>query len=292
MSFLSKLVVVAVASLSLGSVACVIGEKRVEVIEYDPHLATAGLVCSSPTVKVDVSKLTACHGGDGKGTGKGHCYPRMKSGMYEADDYLDDACKADEICVPDKILEADGAELEKCTFKAAGEPQEGRCLANLSKQMAANFTYLKSVDDPVCDDDEACSPCIHPIKKEDTHICQPVGVHEQDCTEGEKGKQVELCCAGLGICMPSKSVPGGAADDLPKDSCQHADTEVCAPAALIDGKAEKCDLAGVDGVCLPFCFADMVKGAQAGVRSSCNALSFCLPCAAAKLSGFDMPGCE
>lgn len=294
MSFLSKLVVVAVASLSLGSVACVIGEKRVEVIEYDPHLAVAGMICTSPFVNVDVKGLTACKG---SGTGKGHCYPKARTGMdaNQAKQYADPTCKDDEVCVGDNILEAGGTDsLKRCTFRAAGKEEEGRCLANLAKDIAANFKYLKGTEeDGVCDEDEACSPCIDPRNKEDTKICGKVGVYEKDCAEGgEKGKQLELCCAGLGICMPPDSIPDGAADSLPKDSCQSKDAPVCTPAALIDGKAEKCDLAGVDGVCLPFCFADMVKGAQAGVRSSCNALSFCLPCAAAKLSGFNMPGCE
>lgn len=163
-------------------------------------------------------------------------------------------------------------------------------MANLSQSTAANFDILKK-DDTDCDEDEVCSPCIHPIKKEDTGVCQKVGVHAQDCTEGEKGKQVELCCMGLGVCMPKDSTPEGAGESLPKDSCKESE-QICAPANLIDGKGEKCDVAGLDGVCLPTCFAEMVKGAQAGMRSSCNALSFCLPCAAAKLAGFDMPGCN
>lgn len=293
MSFASKIVILVSAALSVGSVACVVGESRVEVIEYDPHLAVAGMVCKSPFVKVDVKSLKPCKG---SGTGKGHCYPKLKTGMdaETQKQFEDPTCKDDEVCVGDNILEAGGGELKECTFKGAGKAEKGRCMANLARDMAANFKYLKSTEVPgECDADEACSPCIHPIKKEDTKICGKVGVYESNCSEGgEKGKQVELCCAGLGICMPADSVPDGAADSLPKDSCKSKDAPVCAPASLIDGKAQACDIAGISGVCLPYCFAEMVKGAQAGIRSSCNALSFCLPCAAAKASGFDMPGCE
>ena len=293
MSLLHKLVVLVVTALSLGSVACVVGETRYETIEYDPHTAVAGLVCKSPIVKVDPSTLTKCKGGSDKSTGKGHCFPRLRAGVDEknAEELKDPACKDDEICVADKILEAGGKELKKCTFKI-GTPQEGRCMANLAKQMGENWDLMKQ-GDTECDADEACSPCIHPITKEDTHLCQPIGVFADNCSEGgEKGKQVELCCAGLGLCMDKSAAPDGAGDSLPKDSCK-SNAQVCAPANLIDGKAEKCSaIGGADGVCLPICFADMVKGAQAGLRSSCNALSFCLPCAAAKLSGFDMPGCN
>lgn len=293
MSLLDKLVVLVVTSLSLGSVACVVGETRYETIEYDPHTAVAGLVCKSPMVKADLSTLKKCKGGSDKSTGKGHCYPRLRTGVDEksAEQFKDSTCADDEICYPDKILEANGAELKKCTFKI-GTPQEGRCMANLAKQMADNWDLMKK-DDTECDPDEACSPCINPIDKSDTKICQPVGVFESNCSEGgAKGQKVELCCAGLGLCMDKSAAPEGAGDSLPKDSCKK-DAQICAPANLIDSKAEKCSsIGGADGVCLPICFADMVKGAQAGLRSSCNALSFCLPCAAAKLSGFDMPGCE
>lgn len=293
MSLLRNLVVLTITGLSLGSVACSIGQTRHEIIEYDPHLATAGKVCSSPFVKVDVKSLTACKAGGGKGTGKGHCYPKAKTGQDDATaaQFEDPACKPDEVCVGDNILEAGGGELKKCTFKATGKAEEGRCMANLARDMAANFSILKSTEEGPCDADEACSPCTDPRTKEDTHICKAVGVYEKECSDGDKGKQIDLCCAGLGICMPADSVPGGAADSLPRDACKKDDAPVCVPASLVDGKGQACEIAGAPGMCLPFCFADMVKGAQAGLRSSCNALSFCLPCSAAKLAGFDMPGC-
>ena len=294
MSFVTKLVIVATTALSLGSVACVVGETKYETIEYDPHLAVAGLRCSGTPVKPDLSTLKACKAGGGKGTGKGHCYSRLKAGIDEANgkEFADPTCGDGEICVGDNILEAEGGKLKTCTFTAAGAPQPGVCMENLSAQMATNFALLKK-GDTECEETQACTPCINPITKEDTKLCGKIGVFDKECTEGAKGKQVELCCAGLGQCMPTSSVPGGAGEDLPKDSCSQKDeAHVCAPSALIDGKGEKCSLAGADGVCLPFCFADVVKGAQAGIRSSCNALSFCLPCAAAKAKGFDMPGCE
>lgn len=294
MSFVAKLVVLAVSAVSLGSVACSIGQTRYETIEYDPHLAVAGVTCTGTPIKADLSTLKACKGGGGKGTGKGHCYPRTKTGIDKANavEFADPVCADGEVCVGDNMLEANGEKLKSCTFTATGKAQPGVCMENLSKQMAANWSILKAGDTD-CDETQACTPCVNPMTGEDTKLCGPMGVFDHDCTEGEKGKQVELCCAGLGQCMPTSSVPDGAGDSLPTDSCgQKDEPKVCAPSALIDGKAEKCDVAGVDGVCLPFCFADVVKGAQAGLRSSCNALSFCLPCAAAKASGFNMPGCE
>jgi hypothetical protein len=200
-------------------------------------------------------------------------------------DYEDPACQESEICVPDKILEANGQKLQSCEF--GGNP--GVCMSKIAKRINDNASALPKGG---CDgDDEVCTPCKDPTAgNADTHTCDAMGVHGDACVGGKGASGVSLCCNGLGLCTEKDGIPGGNADSLPKDSCKK-ESQVCAPAALIDNKPEKCELpGGIDGVCLPFCFAEQLQGAKAGLRSSCNALSFCLPCAVGKSQG--MPGCE
>jgi hypothetical protein len=282
--------VLAATSIALGSVACVIGEEHHEVIYYDPHKTSSTLTCKTDDfTKVKTDGLKEC----GKGRkGQGHCYDRMKveaiGGAHDPkgeNDYETDECEDTEICVPDKILAANGKPLQKCDWN--GNP--GVCMSGVAKRISDNWVALKRLD---CEgEDEVCTPCKDPTAgNRDTHTCGAMGVHSDDCTGGKGASGVSLCCNGLGLCTEKDGVPDGKADQLPKDSCKK-DSQVCAPAAMIDNKPEKCELpGGFDGVCLPYCFADMFEGAKAGVRSSCNALSFCLPCAVGKSQG--MPGCE
>lgn len=286
---MKSLVVLVLTSLSLGSVACVIGEEKHEVIYYDPHTTSSTLTCGTDDfTKVSTDGLKAC----GKGRkGKGHCYDRMKVGSIGgphdpkgSNDYETDECEDSEICVPDKILSANGTSLQKCDF--GGNP--GVCMSGVAKRISENWGALKRGE---CDgEDEVCTPCKDPTANNaDTHTCGEMGVHAGNCQGGKGASGVSLCCHGLGLCTEKDGVPDGKADQLPKDSCKK-DSQVCAPAAMIDNKPERCELpGGFDGVCLPYCFADMFEGAKAAVRSSCNALSFCLPCAVGKSQG--MPGC-
>jgi hypothetical protein len=283
MSIVSKLVVVLTAALSVGSVACVIGEARTEVVEYDPHKATQELVCDSDFVKADTSGLTACGGAGG---GKGHCYDRTKTTLGADDEFADPKCKDTEVCVPDKILAAAGKKLKTCTFKATGTPAPGACMSVISKQINGNIAALKSDE---CDDDEGCTPCINPIDKTDTHTCDEQGVHADACTGGALGKQTELCCHGNGLCIDGDAVPGGQQDSLDRQTCKK-DNQVCAPAALVDGTPHKCSALGISGVCLDFCFAEMLQGAKAIGRGDCGPTEICLPCLIGKGQG--VPGCE
>jgi hypothetical protein len=222
--------------------------------------------------------------GKGKlGMGKGFCYDKTKVDLV-GDNYVDPACDKGEYCVPRKHFTLGGDKAKTCDFM--GKP--GACASLVATEMAQSAAALQQGP---CDEDEKCSPCIDPRNGKPSGVCDEIGVHEQPCVGGKGSSCVTLCCAGLGVCLGAENVPGGAADSLPADSCKG--DKVCAPASLVDGKPQKCDaIGGLDGVCLPFCFAEMVKGVQAGLRSSCNALSFCLPCAAAKSQGMQMPGCE
>jgi hypothetical protein len=139
----------------------------------------------------------------------------------------------------------------------------------------------------VCDPDERCAPCINPQNGEDTKICEDVGVYETACTGGG-GSNDELCCHGQGVCANQEAIPEDSRSDMEKDSC--SGNKLCAPAALVDGHPVKCDVAGVEGVCLDYCFAKMMQGTARLMRGGCRATEVCLPCFLGKSRG--MPGCE
>jgi hypothetical protein len=293
MSFFTKaLVVTAASALAIGSVACHIGEAHTEIEYYDPHTTTQTLTCQTDDwLKPDLSKLTQCGGTKGKG----HCYDRMKVSAIggpkdpttDVDDYADDACKDGELCIPDKILQAGGTKLQACKFGSL----PGTCASRIAKRIDDNAKggALQKQD---CDgDDEVCIPCTDPTEgNRDTHVCDDIGVHTNACVGGKGASGVVLCCHGEGLCTDKSGIPGGHASDLPSDSSCKAD-QVCAPAALIDNKPHKCSGAlGVAGVCLDYCFADVLEGAKALERGDCGPTEICLPCAIGKSQG--LPGCE
>src|SRR5262245_13892412 len=130
MSSLRNVLVLFAVAAPIASIACTIGEERFEVVKY-PKLkkASASFTCDSPIVAADLSKAKEC--GDGKG--KGHCYDKKKVPV-PADQLI--PCEGDEICIPDKILKANGKKLKSCTFTVAGMPAKpGACTSMIFKQI-------------------------------------------------------------------------------------------------------------------------------------------------------------
>ena len=141
-----------------------------------------------------------------------------------------------------------------------------------------------------CDPDERCAPCIDPRDGTKTGLCDDVGVYEKDCVggAGEQGES-QSCCYGLGACLDEGGIPEDARGDLPRMNC--AAGKLCAPAAMADNNPRKCETPlGFDGVCLPLCFANMLKGVEKVMGGGCQATEVCMPCAVA--AGRGMPGCE
>ncbi|MBX3230116.1 MAG: hypothetical protein KIT84_25215 [Labilithrix sp.] len=277
-----KAVVVVVAALAVGSVACTIGQERYEVVKYEVVKAPKTLTCDSPFVKVDPASLPKkCGGGE---RGDGHCYDKTKVNMPE-EEFADDACDAaTEICVPDKVLLADGKKATSCT---AFNGKDGGCISRLSKQAEQNKAVLGQKN---CAEDELCAPCIDPRDGvTETGACSEGGVHEKACTGGKDAPKVEMCCHGMGVCMNLDGVPEEQRDNMNVDSCKK-DGQVCAPAAQMTGKTVKCDVFGMPGVCLDVCFATQLRSVQKTTRSSCKPTELCLPCAIGKGQG--MPGCD
>lgn len=256
--------------------ACSIGETNYETIKLPIREAKETRTCESPFVTADLAKAKPC-GTDGKS----HCFAWSKTSVPK--DQLEPCDDPEEVCMPDKLLLAGGKKAAACKF-AGSEP--GGCVPLAFKQVRENASILQQ---DACEEDERCAPCIDPRDDTDSGVCNEQGVHEKDCVggPGEQG-DVQTCCAGLGVCLNEKAVPEDSRGDMSSMGCKSG--KLCAPAAMADENPKKCETAlGFDGVCLPLCFAPMLRGMQ-GASSDCGPFEVCLPCLVGEGQG--MPGCD
>jgi len=262
---------VAVACLGASLLACAINEHHVENIVIPARPQSETVTCNSPFVNPDLSTLKPC------GDGKGHCYAGAKTSIPNLP-----KCDGDDVCLPDKVLAANGAKLKSCTFMIDAKP--GACVSLLIADIAAHASALQpDVCDPAI---ERCAPCISPIDGTDTHLCEETGVHTEACVGGPGAKQ-DTCCHGAGVCMTKEGVPSDQRDALHHDTCK--DDKVCAPAALVDGNPTRCHAFADPGVCVDVCFAAQLVPAAQVMRSVCGPTEVCVPCIVGKGQG--MPGC-
>lgn len=303
------LVVVGVATL----VGCSIGDTYVDVKESkakadagagDTKSSTSettsldnplgGATCGTDDfTSPDVSKLTAC--GDGKG--KGHCFDKSKTPMAAGFVACADASM---VCVPDEVLKAGGKPLKSCKSIAG----DGACFsAGLVPEIERQGGSVLTQD--VCDADQKCVPCKDPLHgNADTPFCQPIGVHEKACAAAPSGSATtttnapttESCCTtggvSNGICIAETAIPESDRDSAPADSCKTGNR--CVPKSLATGQPVRCS-AGLlgKGVCLDQCFDDkMAMAGKVGFlqKDSCGATEICVPCLA--MTGKNVPGCE
>lgn len=265
--------VIAFVGCSLVATACSIGETTYETVTLPVRTKNETRTCTSPFAKPDLRKLEVC------GNGKGHCFDGSKSPLPES---KLEACSGSDVCVPDEVLSAGGGKLKSCTFFIGKKP--GACISTLVKDIDAHKNELQR---DVCAEHERCAPCIDPTNGESSHLCDDIGVHEQDCVGGE-GARAASCCHGFGVCMNEDAAPDSSRDQLSRDTC--ASNKLCAPASMVDGKPVKCSVLGFSGVCLDTCFASMLKATTSVTRSNCGPTELCLPCAIGKSQG--MPGCD
>jgi hypothetical protein len=260
--------------VAAGVAACSIGETRYEKITLPVRVKKETRTCDSPFVKVDVATLKSCGSG-----GKFHCFPAAKT-SFPKDQF--DACSDDDICLPDDLLLAGGATPKSCKFLTG---DAGICMSTAIKQVAENKDMLKQ---DVCEAEERCLPCIDPRDGSNTHLCEPQGVHEQECVggPGEEGN-VEECCHGMGVCLKSETIPEESRGDMNREVCSEG--KLCAPASLADKNPTRCDVLGVSGVCLDVCFAQMLRGTTQVTRAGCGPTELGMPCF---LAGSRAPGCE
>ncbi len=260
----------------------------------NPPGEAGSTTCDAPLVKVDLSKLTACEGG------KGHCYAKDKVGPMAS--RLIACAKADEVCVPDEVLEAGGGTLKAC--KTIGGTLPGACLtAALVPEILQQGGSALPQD--VCDADQKCIPCKDPRPNGgDTGMCGPIGVSDKACSNpggatGDAGASaatpaVPCCKTGFvtsGTCIDQSLVPEGQRDKTKQDVCPA--NNKCVPRAFVEQKPVTCDSGFLGrGVCLDKCFDSMMAFAsQLGVlsRSTCAITEACIPCTFGKDMG--MPGC-
>lgn len=256
-------------------VACSIGERNYVEVTLPLTEATEIRTCDSPFVAVDVAKLTAC------GDGKGHCFDGSKVAIATTE--LTPCADPSQVCVPDKVLAANGAKPKSCNFLNSGKP--GACTSTLVKQINDNKGALTP---DVCDADERCAPCISPLDGTNTGLCDPAGAHESACVGGTSDAQQETCCHGMGACLDESAVPADQRDMVSREVCSEG--KLCAPASMASGKPKKCSTIGFSGVCLDICFSAMLKSVKPVMGGGCGPTEVCLPCLIGKGQG--MPGCD
>jgi hypothetical protein len=256
--------------------------------------STGGAVtCSAADfVKPDLTKLTAC------GNGKGHCFAKGKLSLAN----MLTACpNAAEVCVPDEILQAGGQPLKSCTSIIG----PGGCVtASLIPAIEQQGGGALKPD--VCTGGQTCVPCTDPTHNgAPTPFCQPIGVHEKECSAASAGGAADggaapaalpACCTtngkSNGVCIQDSAIPAAQKDQTKQDTCTSGNK--CVPAAFVAGKPVTCT-AGLlgSGVCMDKCFNDMMSFAGGiGILSSagCGTTEVCVPCSL--VSGQGVPGCK
>lgn len=247
------------------------------------------LTCSSSDfVKADLATLTAC------GDGKGHCFAKTKIAIAS----LLTACPdAAQVCVPDEILVAGGQPLKSCTSIIG----PGGCVtATLIPQIIQQGGSALKPD--ICSPTQLCVPCNDPrTPGATTPFCQPIGVHEKECSagagasDGGTAAAATPCCTtngkSNGVCIAETAVPEAQRSKTKQDVCAAANK--CVPAAFVAGTPVKCGGLLGDGVCMDKCFNDMMSLAgDIGLLGSkgCGTTEVCVPCSF--VSGQGVPGCK
>jgi hypothetical protein len=245
--------------------------------------------CNRQFVKVDLAKLTAC------GNGKGHCYDKDKTPIASA---LAPCPNANEVCVPDEVLQAGGEKLKSCTsIIGPGGCITSALLPELERRAAG------ALKPDVCSAGQLCVPCINPEDNNaPTPFCQSIGVYDKPCAQAGDGgaapaKPLPACCTtngnSNGVCLSESAIPEASRADAPDDTCSTGNK--CVPKALVDGKPVKCK-AGVllgAGVCMDKCFNAMLGFASTiGFldKDVCGETEACIPCSFLKDRG--VPGCQ
>ncbi len=264
------------AFVTFAVAACSIGEMTMETVTYQAQTKSSGQKkCEPPYAKPELSELKECMGGEG------HCVDKTK--IPSADDL--EVCDAETVCLPNKIITAAGKKLKSCTFRI-GKEQPGVCVG-LAIPRIVQFKDVLVPD--VCDPDERCTPCVNPEDGKDNPLCDEVGVFENACTGGGKGKGgAESCCHMAGVCMLEDSLPEDQTENLSADTCSGG--KLCVPQSQVSGTPKTCDVLGADGVCIDLCFASMLRGVGRVMRAGCGPTEICMPCLIGKGQG--MRGCE
>ena len=208
----------------------------------------------------------------------GRCVPKSLVAAQNVSSLLT-PCDADNVCVPDNIVEmGQNLQLATCTSVAGGE---GRCASTCIGIVAALGDYLPTAG---CGANERCAPCFNPANG------QPTGLCNLGCDKGPTGTAVKFgtCCGADGLCAPKSTLPAALAGQLGPETCANSATDVCVPAKPIatPGSRFPCctiDLSGgstIAGACAPACVINAGPNGASLPKGSCATdAEKCVPCA-------------
>lgn len=221
---------------------------------------------------VDPSSFPPCPSCSAGGAG---CVPKVLLPADKLASFAD--CDADNACVPFIIIETRGNFVPETCDSVFGA--EGRCLSKCLPSVADKGDTLPQSN---CAASDACVPCYDPFTLEPTGAC------DQSCDPGPVEPPVELqsCCSGDGVCLPTEAV-GDKADDLGQDNCaQNEGERVCVPSAFLEPNfspmtcVDGSVLGDGPGVCLPACLP-AVQGLLQDLtldQEGCPSNHLCAPC--------------
>lgn len=222
--------------------------------------------------------------------GKARCVPksllssRMAAKLGE--------CEDDGVCVPDKLVESGGKAPTSCKSKFG----EGRCMSLCVPDVAAKKSLLDRGEDEVCDSDERCVPCINPLDKKSTGVCD-IGKPSKACKTKEfvdppdpeedacpyKGEPIDVSgfaeCKTGGRCVDESMVPADKRANL--DACGSG--KLCAPekSVMAAGKylPPTCvGPGGSEGRCLSRVIKSVEEKADSLQQGTCDDGELCAPC--------------
>lgn len=256
----------------------------------DNVASKASASCSQAIEGKDPTSLPVCTGTKGV---KGRCVERANLGSFK-DTFETADCKGDSFgCVPDEVIKA-GSKIELKTCKAV-LGAEGRCFWPLAKDIVSNYDILKGATKDQCDDSMVCAPCVNPLTKAKTGVCETGS--GGDCkassastdTQGAAGKcpQVEpildtkdmptLDCGSNMVCV-AESLVGAQASHLKK--CAQG---VCAPKKAVERGGnyvpKTCrSTASAEGRCTNIGVPQIAEQKDLLPQAECDADERCAPC--------------
>jgi len=232
---------------------------------YDPLSAVSTGVCElNGDSPVEPPKtFDACCDGEGK------CIPASMVPASQQSLLGQDTCTgASDLCAPTVLLDP-GSVPDDCRSL---NDAEGRCLPTCLPDVEAMQDMLPQDS---CEATERCVPCYDPFTSDPTGVCSINGD-----APTEPPKPLDLCCDGVGVCVPSTMVPTEQQSMLGQDTCVDA-SALCLPTELLDATfiPDDCDsVGGGEGRCMAACLPAIQQNAAIFPQDSCEATHRCAPC--------------
>ena len=233
---------------------------------YDPtsgdETGACSLACDPGPQEPPVTLPTCCGG-------IGSCVPASLVPAEQQSLLGQDTCAdPNTLCAPNELLDP-SAHPDACR---SVNDAEGRCLPACLPAVDAMKDLLPQ---DTCADTHLCVPCYDPTTSDSTGACELNGD-----TPTEPPVTFDVCCGGVGLCVPASLVPASQQSLLGQDTCADSNS-LCAPTDLLDPTAipADCDsIAGAEGRCLPACLPDVQAMSGMLPQDTCAATHLCVPC--------------